>query len=271
MENSHLLNKVFYNRREAEKRVHKTGNLYSINSLSDLILHNEDFQLAKKVLQEEKEILSGEEGLFRGLVYCLLSSRQRYTEQFKTYNSLLNQNMSTPQEIRNGNEKLDSIIKEGKLIYPNQKSSYIKELAQNWENLNPTISENIKDNIGTSRNQEVNLRKYICQEINGLGEKTSSLFLRMCGAEYLIPLDSWMVEMLYFHGYPCKMPRTKVNRQRWRTNIFSPKQTKQGLDGKKYLKAEEFALNLANKYNVPGYLLQLTFWTKHSTYQKEKN
>jgi len=100
----------------------------------------------------------------------------------------------------------------------------------------------------------------------GFGDKTSSLFLRMCGAEYLVPLDSWMVEILYFHGYPCRMPRTTVDSLRWRTDILSPKKRKQTLWGKKYLQAEDFTFHLAEKYNVSGHLLQSTIWAKNSSF-----
>jgi len=40
------------------------------------------------------------------------------------------------------------------------------------------------------------------------------------------------------------------------------------LVGKRYAKAEEYALDLAQKYEVPGFILQLAFWTKKSSYEK---
>jgi len=64
---------------------------------------------------------------------------------------------------------------------------------------------------------EIALRKNIKNNIKGLGYKTTSLLLKMCGAEYLVLVDSWMAEMLYFHGYPFKIPKKKVERIRWGT------------------------------------------------------
>lgn len=265
--------KVLFDVEEARTRIEKNGKIYGILELSDLLLNENDFKLAEKMSEKEANIVFNgskkltSEGVFHGLIYCLLTPLQNYSGQTRGFESLLKEYVSTPAEIQEDNGKLSEVLKEKGILFHQQKASYIRELAQNWENLN--LLDRIGGGIKTNRYQEVQLRQSISNEIKGLGEKTSSLFLRMCGAEYLVPIDSWMTEMIYFHGYPCKMPRSKVNRIRWGTkDVLSPKQRKRGLKGRKYLQAEEFTSDLAQKYEVPGYLLQLAFWTKKSTYQK---
>jgi thermostable 8-oxoguanine DNA glycosylase len=110
------------------------------------------------------------------------------------------------------------------------------------------------------------------QEFHGLGLKTSSLLLRMCGADYLVPVDSWMLEMLYFHGYPCEVPTRLVERERWETKDRSYlKRRKKSLTREQYLQAERCAIDLANKYGVSGYLLQMAIWSKFSSFRKRQN
>lgn len=268
-----ILKKVLFDVEKAQKRIDKNGKPYGIFRLSDLLLNKNDFKLTREMFETEANIIfnnSNEltsDGIFHGLIYCLLTSLQNYSGQTKGFDSLLKESISTPAEIQMDNGKLSRVLREKGILFHQQKANYIRKLAQNWENLN--LLERIGLGIKTNRDQEVHLRQSISNEIKGLGEKTSSLFLRMCGAEYLVPIDSWMTEMLYFHGYPCKMPRFKASRIRWGTeDVLSLKQRKRGLKGKRYLQAEEFALDLAQKYGVPGYLLQLAFWTKKSTYQK---
>lgn len=268
------LDNILYDRDAAEEHVNKNGSLYDITRIEDLMLFKADFEEAKKVYLKESEIVYGadesltENGILKGIIYCILSSFQNYTGHILGFKCILDKNKEI-SDIVYDKERISEVLKESGIMFHNQKAGYVYELVDTWDGSN--MLHIIRDGIKNSREDEIALRKNVISEVKGLGEKTASLFLRMCGAEFLVPVDSWMAEMLYFYGYPCEMPRTNVDRIRWGTdNIISTKQRKKGLDGKKYIKAEAFALDLAGKYDVSGYLLQLAFWAKKSTYNINK-
>ena len=268
------LDNILYNRDAAEEHVNKNGSLYDITRIEDLMLFEADFEEAKKVCLKESEIIYGadenltENGILKGIIYCILSSFQNYTGHILGFERILDENKEI-SDIVYDKERISEVLKESGIMFHNQKAGYVHELVYTWDGGN--MLHIIRDGIKNSREDEIALRKNVISDVKGLGEKTASLFLRMCGAEFLVPVDSWMAEMLSFHGYPCEMPRTNVDRIRWGTdNIISTKQRKKGLDGKKYIKAEAFALDLAGKYDVSGYLLQLAFWAKKSTYNLNK-
>jgi thermostable 8-oxoguanine DNA glycosylase len=267
-----ILENVIYDIKKAQERIDKDGSRYKIFKLSDLFLTEDDFHLARKVYKKEAEIVFdnekiNSEGVFRGLVYCLLSPRQDYLTQLKGFEEIFNSEISSIEDISNNELYLREILKKAGVAPQNQKANYIVQIAKNWDKL--CLLEKIKSGLGKDKDSEFVLRKNLMKELKGVGEKISSMLMRMCGAEYVVPIDSWMNEILYFYGYPCEISRSKINRVRWNTDVYSMKQTKNGLKGIKYLKAEEFTLDLAKRYDVRGCILQLAFWAKKSGYKKE--
>jgi len=249
----------------ARKRIAgRVRDFYRINDVSDLLLCEKDFDSAREMCAKEAQIVLDSNrltpnGLLRGVIYCLLTPLQKYAGQVKGYDAAI---MNRSFE----HDDLPEILRDAGVLFHEQKAKYIRKATFVLDN--PGLAMLITDNIG-NRKSEIALRQELITDISGLGLKTGSLLLRMCGAQHVVPIDSWMMEMLYFHGYPCEMPRSKVERERWETKDRTYKKyRKTGLTQSDYLRAEEFALDLARKYEVPGYVLQMAFWTKKSTYEK---
>lgn len=255
--------------------IERDKDFYGIKNISDLVLQESDFTIAQKVHEKEAQIIFNgnkqltNEGLFRGIVYSLLTPMQKYDGQVKGFKALFGGDLDLNLENTYDTQEITISLSEAGVLFPNQKAQYIHAAQQVV--INHNFMPLLEKSLGTSREQEVELRNYFISEIKeagakGVGQKTASILLRMCGAEHLIPIDSWMMEILYFHGYPCEMPRAKIERPRWKTEIISVKDRKIGLNNEQYLEAEDFALDLAKKYRVSGPLLQLAFWAKKSTY-----
>ena len=259
--------------KKAHMNINEKGSRYGISGTSDLILHENDFRRARKVYQTESEIvLDGsneltDRGVFQGTAYVLISSVQKYQGQVDGFDAFLDW-MSARRVGKNASaSELSRTFKKSSVNFYRQKAYYIARLANEWGDLD--ILERIQENIGTSREHEVALRKSLVADIKGLGDKTASLLLRMCGAEHVVPIDSLMLEWLYFHGYPCEMHYSKAYRKDLKSNgKVSVRQRKRDIKRRQYLQVEEFALDLSKKYSVPGYLLQLAVWAKRSTYSK---
>lgn len=126
----------------------------------------------------------------------------------------------------------------------------------------------IRCNVDSTREIEEIVRDVTMGEFPRLGLKTSSLLLRMCGAKYIIPVDSITLEMMYFHGYNCETPTRLAQIEDWQPLDNS---RKKALLRTEYFKAEMCVLDLANKYGVDGNLLQMAILSKFSSYRKKQN
>jgi thermostable 8-oxoguanine DNA glycosylase len=259
---------VLHDKKKASDRIKKEGRFHRIGGISNLVLTESNFKEAGAMHERESAVVLdraklSDNGLFRGMAYCLLTPLQQYDGQAKGFGSI--EPFCSPEKAFANRKGISQALKNSGVLFHGQKARYISELGRRWESLN--LLNAVEVGIKSGGESEILLRKFIVNYINGFGHKTASLLLRMCGAEYLVPVDSWMLGMLYLHGYPCEIPRAKRNLLRWKTNVLSPKLRKQALSGRKYLEAEEMALDLARKYGVPGYVLQLAFYTKKSSYQ----
>ncbi len=259
---------VLHDKRKASVRIKREGRFHKVSNISDLILTEANFRDARAMHEKESAIvLDGarlsDNGLFRGMAYCLLTPFQQYDGQIMGFGII--RPFCSPETAFANQEGIGQALKNSGVLFHEQKAKCISELGRRWESLN--LLNAVETGIKSGAESEILLRKFIVNYVSGFGYKTASLFLRMSGAECLVPVDSWMLGMLYLHGYPCEIPRAKRNLPRWRTDVLSPKLRKQALSGRKYLEAEEMALDLAKKYGVPGHILQLAFYTKKSSYQ----
>jgi thermostable 8-oxoguanine DNA glycosylase len=263
---------VFDEAKALKRIANRSRDFYGVRSIEDLRLSEADFVLAATLHEQESQIIfNGEptltnEGLFRGIAYCVLTPMQDFYGQEKGFNAMFNKDFEPIEANLFAEQALVAALRKAKVNYYASKSKYVLGVRKRLGELD--LAKVIQDQIGTSWQNEAALRLLICKGIKGLGAKTTSLLLRMCGAQFLVPIDSWMVEMLYLHGYPCSMPRTTVQRE-GSSGILNNKERKRGLTYNQHLHVEEYALDLAQKYDVPGYLLQLAFYTKNSTYNAE--
>jgi|GEM_PF-1443921 len=251
----------------AQQRIESEGCLYRVNSVSDIMLSPQDFLNAREMHSKEAAIVFDEGGnladnrLFRGMVYCFLTQMQDYATQVRVFDSLLSENLVSPENVLSNKERFEEILV--KINYHDEKARYVYKLAESWDG--PQIYSDILAGVGKGKEKEVLLRKEFVKDILGFKEKTASLFLRMCGAEYLIPIDTIMAGVLYLHGYPVEIKRFKADRK---DEGKKHKKRKVSISGGNYSTFESFAFDLAEKYSVPGYLLHLAFWTKKSTASK---
>lgn len=267
-----LFPEMFLSNRElALRRIEEEGKSSKIRQISDLALSNYDFDKAKELCLIESKIVRDEDGqlsemgLFRGALYCLLSTTQGYQDQESAFNFFLKEGFDTPANVLKNQEKLEELLL--KINYRNQKFKYIRQLAFDWNEKNILKMINKSQAIGKGREGEVELRNRIVKEMNGFGEKTVSMLLRMCGAQDLVPMDTNLIKVLYFSGYEnVEIKRNLV--MRYDKPNPGKRARKASVKGFKYLKFEECAIDLAKKYKVPVCLLQQAAYVKFSTYSK---
>lgn len=253
----------------AQFRIAEEGRPYGIHSISDLILRPENFQTAEKQYDFESSIVRDEngklteDGIFRGIVYTILTPVQDYEMQRKVFDNFLKEGFNTPEDVLKNKEWLRKALQ--KANFNNQKPDRIIRMSLEWNDFDiyKTILEGLKHGL----NEEVLLRDELSRNVFGLGEKTASILLYMCGAKHLIPIDAKMQEMLYFHGYPVEIKRKEIVRK---DEGNRHKKRKEGIRRKEYLLYADYAWDLAEKYGVSGYELHLANWTKKSTYARMK-
>jgi thermostable 8-oxoguanine DNA glycosylase len=258
---------LLFNRNVALERIQREGNRYNIRNVSDLVLIGPDFEEAEKIYNLEAKIVFGESdsltngGIFRGAVYCLLTPFQDYSRTVEAFSSLSSKGLDIPANILENRTEVNLALKY--LNLNKQKPDKIFKLALSWREFD--LADEITEGVKKGRDEEIRLRKIVVKDFFGFGEKTASMLLRMCGAQYLVPVDANMANVLYFLGYPVEIGHYYANRADEGRGI---KKRKSKIHGAEYLKFENFALDLAQKYNVPAYLLQLAVYTRYSTYRK---
>lgn len=266
---SDYIENFLYSSELAQSRIKEEGRLYRINSVSDLILKQGNFEDAEEQHAFESSLVRDENGnfteagIFRGIVYSLLTPMQNYSTQMNVFDAILSEGFDMPEKILDSKAALCKAIIGAN--YHDEKANYIYELAEKWDY--PSIYRKIIRGIKSGKEKEISLRDELVTDVKGFGEKTASIFLRMCGAEHLVPVDTIMAGILYLHGYPIEIKRFKANRK---DEGKKDKLRKVSIKGKNYGLFENHSWDLAEKYGVSGHVLQLAFWTKHSTYAKLK-
>jgi thermostable 8-oxoguanine DNA glycosylase len=245
----------FHDKELALERIANEGLNYRIRTPRGLLLEESNFKEAREMHEQEKEIVGEhtDDELFRGLVYCVLTQMQDYGTQMYVFHRLLDNGCDTIEGTLANRGELPKFMQSA--IYNKNKTGYILGVADQWDEIN------IREILENPNQQEA--RKQLMKRTPGIALKTGSLFLRMCGMEQLVPIDSWMMGMLYLHGYPVEIERMDVKRE-----FNNVKQRKRPVNGQKYLDAESHTQDLAGKYKQPPFLLQLAFWTHHSAFRR---
>jgi len=262
----------------ALERIAKEGPNYGVMSPGGLLLEESNFIAARKFHTQEQEIVGKhtDDELFRGLVYCILAQMQDYGTQMYVFHKLCDNGCGTIDGVLENRAKVPEHVQPA--VYNNSKVDYILRLAENWDSIG------IHDILANPDEQAA--RKELIKQ-KGVEVKTASLFLRMCGMESLVPIDSWMIGMLYLHGYPIEIERAATTRDKKQkpiklytqnqlfedlpsqpTRVNGQKMRKRSIKGPRYLNAEAHTQDLAAKYEQPPFLLQLAFWTKHSKFTR---
>ena len=242
--------------------------------LEDITLHKRAEEIWGKELIRP---LNGE-NLFVAAIYALLSARENVPHLNFMMNELKRNGIITPQDIRQQEEAV-------KLIVPGDKARFMKKMSNWWEQKN--LSKRIIEDYNGPRINAVNFREEFKEGRTGLGNKCSSLFLRMVGYEDIAPIDIWAIRYLRDKGYNVFNP--DKNDMSGATKRRAPKpmpfQRKFGFFEKtksmrryyqtaptdnEYRKYESWLAKEGRNYGFSVAKFQCLLWAKYSTWKLGK-
>lgn len=208
-----------------------------------------DIKKAEDWYQQELINPVNSENMFKAAVYSILSIAQNYTRQKSIYDSLLENNLDTPEKINDNTEGFERII--SKARYPNSKIRTIYKLAIDW-NWTPNViiaKEQIFWDIKNGRKgDEFELRNTLAKRIYGVGLKCASLLMMKCGYQNVVPIDRWMIRFL---RQTCDYDIRHIESRR-------------GMSKSKYLNCEKEFQKQAELYGYTPAFLQNLVWTYFS-------
>ena len=136
-------------------------------------------------LKEFKELgQKSNKEIFKELCFCLMTAGFQAERSIKIQQEIGNK-VCSMSEI----ELARSLRKLGHR-FPNARATYIREAQQHMKSL--------KQTIGKGDEQEV--RKWLVENVKGLGMKEASHFLRNIGYENLAIIDFHIIDLLVKHG-----------------------------------------------------------------------
>jgi len=190
----------------------------------DILRNSEIKSTVEQKMKEFKELgLKSNKELFKELCFCLLTAN---------YNAV--GGIKIQKAIGNGfytlNEKqLARSLRELGHRFPNARAKYIAEAQQHKTKLKSILSNN----------QDQGARKWLVQNVKGLGMKEASHFLRNVGYENLAIIDFHIIDIL------------ADNKLIEKPKIMTPK---------KYLEIESVLKDLGKKVNMNMSELDLYLW-----------
>ncbi len=216
-------------------------------------LSEKDFETALLFHDKEKIEPVTTESLFRGALYCILTSKETYSNLIRIYNGLLTSGMDTPDAINTSGNRLTEIIR--KAGYVQKKERFIREFAEWWQTTD--LHRQMLADIENSREREFELRNEMASANGapGLGMKCASLLFRMCGYENIAPVDTWALKYLIDQGYD-------INHQ--------DRIGRRGITPSNYLKYEQWFSAMAQKHGKKPGIFQLALWCKASSWHREE-
>lgn len=207
-----------------------------------------DMEEARRCLQQDKIILTSR-GIFRGLLFCLLSIGQLYKTQLSAYRNLLWWELDSPDRIQAQVNVAKMIVWTAR--FPSSIWTYIVDLCDNWG----THREFFRENFILRAPHEDNafaLREELVRRLKGFGYKVASLFLCLCGVSNIATIDVWALRFLADRGYPIRLHSVR----------------KGGLPKAVYLQCEQYMRQEAKKYNMSVAFFQAVVWVKFSSWNK---
>lgn len=209
---------------------------------------NRDIKEAQRCLEHDR-IMPSPRGVFRGVIFCLLSIGQLYKTQLIIYRNLLYHGLDCPEEIQARSDIAKMIV--GSARYPSAMWGYITDLCANWWAHEEFFQENFVFQAPREDNS-MELREELVRRVKGFGYKIASLYLCLCGVQNVATVDVWTIRFLINQGY---------------TVDFDYKR-KGGLSKTAYLQCEKYMLQEAKKYKVSVAFFQVIVWTKLSSWNK---
>ncbi|NOQ37266.1 hypothetical protein GQ472_00120 [archaeon] len=135
------------------------------------------------------------ESMFSIAVYCILSSKQDYTNHIFYYSQLGKRGLFVPETVLNtGKDKLGEIL--SGVVYPYEKVQYIIDAAEMWLDSSFDLPERIIEDVNNGNGKQFEHRDEIAKTIPGIGKKNASFMQNKCGAEKVPVIDTNMLSFL---------------------------------------------------------------------------
>ncbi|MGV8141184.1 MAG: hypothetical protein ACP5NW_01945 [Candidatus Woesearchaeota archaeon] len=239
----------------------------------NMIITEDDIRSSEKLKSKEYITPLNSDNLFRGAVYTMLATKERYTRQVAMYNKLLLRGLDNPDAILQKHLDVATIVK------GLGKTDYLMNLSRWW--LKSYIAADIIADINNGRKDEFNIRNRIAKDkdASGLSYKGASLFLNMCGYVNVVALDIWTLRALVAEDYMIKsykyIPQNGKKNSK-HNYLGKGKYIDRGITGdKEYTLYEEFFRDLTSRYNAKfnhtftPFDFRQILWVKRSAWGKE--
>ena len=189
-------------------------------------LKNSDISqlVAARIGEFEKLGARGNNEVFKELCYCLMTANFNAERSIKIQNEVSEGFCVLPEA------QLIGKLKEGGHRFPTARGKYITEARQHLPSLKQTIG---------GFQSEIELRKWLAENVKGLGFKEASHFMRNIGFKNVAIIDFHIIDLLVKHGLIEKPKTLTVN---------------------KYLEIEQVLNNLAQKLQLNLAELDLYLW-----------
>ncbi len=133
--------------------------------------------------------------MFSVAIYCILSSRQDYTNHIFYYNQLEKRGILDAKAVLDtGKDKLEEIL--NGVVYPYEKVQYIMDAAEMWLDSSFDLPARIIEDVNNGNGKQFEHRDEIAKTIPGIGKKNASFMQNKCGAEKVPVIDTNMLGFL---------------------------------------------------------------------------
>jgi len=219
------------------------------------LLTQEDIKNGEKFYNEEKVSSLDNIEFFQKGVESILSRAEKFIKQKRLFNILLENNFDTPQNIINNVDKLKNLFENSnyKPVYPKEAVKKIFGFS-NWWLKSSLPEEIIRAKEGNDEKSGIEFRDRMANlkspdKAPGMGPKTSSLFISLCGFQDVVIIDQHMCYFLLDNGhFPWQMP----DRKRFGGLWFS-----------RYKKLEIIMSDMASECDLSPAIFQLSLWNKY--------
>jgi N-glycosylase/DNA lyase len=166
----------------------------------------------------------GNDEWFSELCFCLLTANSRADSAMRIQNQIGSKGF-----LKSPEANISQTIRLNKHRFHNNKAKYIVS-AREFKNIKDILSDK----------SEIESRKFLVENVKGLGMKEASHFLRNVGSLNLAILDRHILNLMFERGYLLERPKT--------------------LTAKNYLEIEETFNKIAENLGMSSSELDLYMW-----------
>ena len=158
-----------------------------------------DWKKGYDIHKEAQAFNLTKKSMFSIAVYCILSSRQDYTNHIFYYNQLKKRGLLDSEAVLAlKKEKLYEIL--NGVVYPYEKAQYIIDAAEMWSDSSFDLPTRIIEDVNNGNGKQFEHRDEIAKTIPGIGKKNASFMQNKCGAEKVPVIDTNMLSFLVDMG-----------------------------------------------------------------------